>query len=312
MSNTFYMVFDDALLCVISRSIQNNDGCWLAKTKNSGGYGITKFQGRRWLLHRLSYTAFIGELSNKLQIHHKCLNQACCNPSHLEALTPKEHKARHCQLQKFCKYGHCFIKDPPYIWKNGKKQCRVCAKRKYKLSFYKERRKELENKFTVVQLERLTTFIDSLVLVNNSLEFLKIKQKLKEHALPGPDNCIHSDYTLAANYPVATFIYKGIRKQDELHVFSYLIFKEEFIRDKENPMHIHHKCRNTRCWNPNHLELLTVKEHTTKQKYTHCINGHEVNDKNTYTNKKTGFRRCRVCNKEAHLRRRVRLKNDRK
>jgi hypothetical protein len=45
--------------------------------------------------HRYMYEVLVGDVSMADHIHHRCLNKACWNPLHLEAVTPKEHAARH-------------------------------------------------------------------------------------------------------------------------------------------------------------------------------------------------------------------------
>lgn len=70
-------------------------------------------------------------------------------------------------------------------------------------------------------------------------------------------------------------------------------------------IHIHHKCKNKLCINPEHLQELTNAEHyklTDMNKVwrdkTHCIRGHEFTQLNTYTyyNKKGNkIRACREC-----------------
>jgi hypothetical protein len=65
---------------------------------------------------------------------------------------------------------------------------------------------------------------------------------------------------------------------------------------------IDHLCKNRKCVNPTHLEQVTNKENlrrspctsTLNSAKTHCIHGHEFNDKNTRY-RPTGGRSCRIC-----------------
>lgn len=65
---------------------------------------------------------------------------------------------------------------------------------------------------------------------------------------------------------------------------------------------IDHLCRNRTCCNPGHLEPVTHRENCLRgtspsavnAAKTHCVNGHEYNDVNTYR-RTNGQRDCRRC-----------------
>ena len=71
---------------------------------------------------------------------------------------------------------------------------------------------------------------------------------------------------------------------------------------------IDHLCRNTACGNPKHLRILTVSENSKGNGWarkTHCPQGHEYTDENTYYYKRKNNwlgRHCRVCLKESKRR----------
>lgn len=66
---------------------------------------------------------------------------------------------------------------------------------------------------------------------------------------------------------------------------------------------IDHLCRNHICVNPNHLEVVSQRENIRRgevgaalRSRTHCKNGHEFTEANTWINTRDGSRGCRTCN----------------
>lgn len=74
-------------------------------------------------------------------------------------------------------------------------------------------------------------------------------------------------------------------------------------------LHIHHKCKNRKCVNPEHLQAMTQGKHSrlelTGRRTTHCQRGHEFTENTTYTSPK-GIRRCKLCANESCYEYRVR------
>jgi hypothetical protein len=64
---------------------------------------------------------------------------------------------------------------------------------------------------------------------------------------------------------------------------------------------LHHRCRVKPCVNVDHLVALTPTEHKNEHavEVTHCPQGHEYDEANTYIrNRGNGRRQCRACHRE--------------
>lgn len=90
------------------------------------------------------------------------------------------------------------------------------------------------------------------------------------------------------------------------HRWAWFFVKGELVPDD---MTLDHICRNKRCVNPAHLEVVTAVENTRRAipdryvRITHCRQGHQLSGDNVLWRGRT--RHCRTC-------RRIRAKESRK
>lgn len=96
-----------------------------------------------------------------------------------------------------------------------------------------------------------------------------------------------------------------------LHRLSLCIFLGRKYKDPSwIACHIDLHCRNRNCWNPLHIYEGTSSDNMNDRvksgmhflaNRTHCPQGHEYNEENTYHNPQ-GFRQCRICVYKAVMR----------
>jgi hypothetical protein len=76
---------------LVERSEVVPSGCWeWTGSRSPDGYGkiYDATVGRPNHVHVVSYREFKGPIVKGLQIDHLCRNRCCCNPDHLEQVTP--------------------------------------------------------------------------------------------------------------------------------------------------------------------------------------------------------------------------------
>ncbi len=101
----------------------------------------------------------------------------------------------------------------------------------------------------------------------------------------------------------------GRLKQYRVHRLSFSIANDGI----DNSLTIDHLCKNKLCLNPAHLEQVTIGENVRRSDSfnrlkTHCKNGHEFNEANTYNGPGRQHRQCKKCHAVRESQRYTRLK----
>jgi len=124
------------------------NGCWMWTGPHGTKDGYGHFQpspgAKKYMVHRWSYESFIGPIPEGMQIDHlchtkdltcpggqDCIHRRCCNPAHLEAVTPSENTMRQRHYSRGrteCPKGHPYSGDNLISGSDGKRRCRECDK----------------------------------------------------------------------------------------------------------------------------------------------------------------------------------------
>ena len=132
-------------------------GCWhWIGYLDRSGYGRTHHGGKQCSTHRLSYISFRGAIPEGLCLDHLCRNPRCCNPHHLEAVTPKENTLRGISFsavnarKTHCIHGHSLALQNVYRQGGKRRQCRKCNLAA--VTRYKQRRRAGSSSTTMGRL----------------------------------------------------------------------------------------------------------------------------------------------------------------
>lgn len=111
------------------------DTCWTLKTKTTTwGYGRFEHKGVIYAAHIFAYETYVGFIPTGHILHHKCENEPCCNPDHLEPITQRENVlksdtnpiALNARTTR-CPQGHEYTAENTYLWR-GDRQCLICRR----------------------------------------------------------------------------------------------------------------------------------------------------------------------------------------
>ena len=110
------------------------EGCWeWTKFIDKDGYGMVRVGSRtdgtrrNERVHRWAYSLIIGQIPKGYVLDHLCRNRRCCNPVHLEIVTPQENTKRNIRATAtHCVNDHPLLGDNLYIAPDGKRGCKTC------------------------------------------------------------------------------------------------------------------------------------------------------------------------------------------
>ena len=109
------------------------NGCWNYTGRIVDGYGRITYHAGGCGAHRIAYMFMVGPIEKGLHIDHVCRNRRCCNPAHLEKVTPLVNRLRSLasnggyMTETHCRRGHDVTGHGVYLRADGKRICRACT-----------------------------------------------------------------------------------------------------------------------------------------------------------------------------------------
>lgn len=112
-------------------------GCWIwTGRRYPNGYGVFSLEGQSTYSHRIMHMIFVGPIPKGQHTDHLCRVRECCNPQHLEVVTPRENVLRSPiavasinASKTHCLRGHELAGENLGVYAaKGHRYCRTCAK----------------------------------------------------------------------------------------------------------------------------------------------------------------------------------------
>lgn len=101
------------------------NGCWIWRgTVRPNGYGSDG--GRP--AHTRAWGRLFGQVPRNHELHHTCGNRLCVNPSHLIAISAKQHRRLHASAITRCPQGHDYSEENTRFRPSGARVCRTCER----------------------------------------------------------------------------------------------------------------------------------------------------------------------------------------
>lgn len=109
-----------------------------------------RINGKYPQTHRVAYEMLVGKIPEGMLLDHLCRNPSCCNPDHLEPVTPQENLLRGEGItsknaaKTHCPNGHEYTPDNTWISKLNQRHCKTCRARRQR-----ERKERLRREATI-------------------------------------------------------------------------------------------------------------------------------------------------------------------
>ena len=120
----------------------NGTPCWIwMGYKKPEGYGQVNI-GKTAPVHRVVYEIYGGTIPSGYHLDHLCRNPPCCNPQHLEPLTPADHARRTIEstmtLRGSCINGHPLELRRKRTTRNST-ECVICSREQSFESYHRNK-----------------------------------------------------------------------------------------------------------------------------------------------------------------------------